>query len=471
MKALGMFHRHRATWRLVAIVACTLSWVLVVSASAEDSQPSPTLEERVARLESSRDEGDSQGRWDGFEFEGYLRAGFGSDLRGGPMEAFQAPNAGAKYRLGNEADAYVETAFRQWVVPKADEMDFFTQVRLSYYLPTSNNNLFDATLALREAFAQASGIIASDPEASAWAGQRFYDRWDIHMNDFYYRDLSGFGGGIQDVSVGSGKMAFAWIGGTVSEVNSDGSPFVEPEAVFNQNTFDLRWYDAALPAGRLGLSLSLVAFNGDAYLAAGETEPRVAEDATGLAGGIYYTLEKPDSWRNRLVAQYGTGPASSFKAVIAGPQHLELAAGDTLRTSELGRLLIVDELAVDFEGPWSLGASFVYENYDLGQGGADKLDWFSLGIRPIYFFSDHYSIALEAGWDHTDTEGGARGSLGKLTLAPQISPAPSFWSRPSLRAFITYAFWSDEFRGAVAPSAHGDRTDGLSLGVQMESWF
>jgi hypothetical protein len=48
---------------------------------------------------------------DGFRFHGYLRSGFGVTGDGKPMEPFMAPNADAKYRLGNEAEAYLETTF------------------------------------------------------------------------------------------------------------------------------------------------------------------------------------------------------------------------------------------------------------------------------------------------------------------------------------------------------------------------
>src|SRR4030095_17031746 len=43
------------------------------------------------------------------EFHGYLRSGLGLNGEGGKMEAFKAPGAGAKYRLGNEADTYGES--------------------------------------------------------------------------------------------------------------------------------------------------------------------------------------------------------------------------------------------------------------------------------------------------------------------------------------------------------------------------
>jgi hypothetical protein len=47
----------------------------------------------------------------GFLFGGYIRSGFGVDGKGGPQDVFSTPLADAKYRLGNEAEAYIETLF------------------------------------------------------------------------------------------------------------------------------------------------------------------------------------------------------------------------------------------------------------------------------------------------------------------------------------------------------------------------
>ena len=49
--------------------------------------------------------------FDKIGFMGYFRSGFGLDSKGKSMSAFQAPNAESKYRLGNEAETYLETGF------------------------------------------------------------------------------------------------------------------------------------------------------------------------------------------------------------------------------------------------------------------------------------------------------------------------------------------------------------------------
>jgi maltoporin len=62
-------------------------------------------------------------------------------------------------------------------------------------------------------------------------------------------------------------------------------------------------------------------------------------------------------------------------------------------------------------------------------------------------------------------------SLVKVTIAPQITPAFKFLNRPSLRAFATWAHWSDTFRGGVAPATNPDAVHGIAVGVQMETWW
>lgn len=46
-----------------------------------------------------------------FEFHGYLRSGYGLNGLRGQQVAFEAPGAGAKFRLGNEAETYGELIF------------------------------------------------------------------------------------------------------------------------------------------------------------------------------------------------------------------------------------------------------------------------------------------------------------------------------------------------------------------------
>ena len=59
---------------------------------------------------------------------------------------------------------------------------------------------------------EALGSLAAQPSMKFWAGLRYYRRHDIHINDFFFYNMSGGGGGVEDFELLFGKMALAWIG-------------------------------------------------------------------------------------------------------------------------------------------------------------------------------------------------------------------------------------------------------------------
>jgi maltoporin len=404
-----------------------------------------------------------------FEFHGYFRAGLGSNGQGDPMEAFQAPNAGTKYRLGNEAEAYIEATYKQNFRTEAlieNNVDFFTVLTLAYVTPTVDNNAFDTTTSLREAYAGARGVWNEKREALFWAGNRYYEHLDIHITDYYYRDMSGFGGGVEDVAIGDEmKWALAWLGGSIDELDSSGVTY-ENDYHFNKNTIDARLYDIDAGVGKLALSFDIADFSGDTLVEGGSTN--AIGDSMGWAIGAILSSDLTDTLENRFTAQYGEGAADNFRAVITAPTGITLD-GTPIEIDDTKRLRITDDIIINKGEPVSLQAIAGYEWYDNGNG--TTFDWVTLGARPVYHFNTHFSLAFEAGADYTNQKDGIEGVLGKFTLAPQIQPKAEHFSRPSIRAFLTYAVWSDGFEGEVAPISYGTDTDGLSIGVQMEAWW
>lgn len=114
---------------------------------------------------------------------------------------------------------------------------------------------------------------------------------------------------------------------------------------------------------------------------------------------------------------------------------------------------------------------FVYQRTKDGNPQHDWNQWVSFGARPEVFFTKHISLAFEAGFDQTHSPGQYDGWLRKYTIAPQIGGGRKFFSRPVLRAFLTYANWSDGFRGFVGGTPYQNRTSGLTYGVQAEHWW
>jgi maltoporin len=99
---------------------------------------------------------------------------------GGQQVAFQAPGAGAKYRLGNEAETYGEFIFvNNWVNPDhdAEKAWFKTEVMLEANTTNSasysnfNNGTGNDQFRVREVFVRAGNVFESQPDAKFWAGR------------------------------------------------------------------------------------------------------------------------------------------------------------------------------------------------------------------------------------------------------------------------------------------------------------
>jgi maltoporin len=148
-----------------------------------------------------------------FEFHGYARSGFGLNGLGGQQVAFRAPGADAKYRLGNEAETYAELVFvNNWLNPEREKDKAWFKTEVLVMAATDNLSSFDSSSSFkfREAFAQAGNLLPGYfREAKFWGGQRYYQRQDIHINDFWYLDMSGYGGGVEDIRLPRGKAAVA----------------------------------------------------------------------------------------------------------------------------------------------------------------------------------------------------------------------------------------------------------------------
>jgi maltoporin len=417
------------------------------------------------------------------DFSGYFRAGYGRDDQGGPQVGFLAPGAAAKYRLGNEAENYGELALgKSWYVPGMFSLDATerpdgtpsgpvarAQFRVSFFNPYTDLGSGSGTdVALPEAWAAIGNVLPSRPDMKFWAGNRFYRRQDIHVNDFFFYNMSGGGGGMEDLDVGFGKLALAWIGiGSQSSISSVPEPDPVNEAGFSKSSLDLRLYDVNLPLGQGEFGLAWAA--ADAGLDVnGNSAPRtdgLAFNFLHLRNGIF---TKEDM--NRLSLQIGTGPAKTFNNSF---ETFATTNGVFIRPEDRDswRFRVTENLVIQ---PWdcfAISPVVVYQYTDYSDVGGIE-HWFSLGARPVFFFNKYLSLAFEGGVDWTrDSEAGTSGQLYKLTLAPQVQLENTFFNRPSIRAFVTYAGWSDAFKGRVGGPDYADATEGWTYGIQMEAWW
>jgi maltoporin len=427
-----------------------------------------------------------------FEFHGYFRSGFGLNGEEGKMEAFKAPGAGAKYRLGNESDTYGEISLtNNWLreddVTKAPYvksvvmMSFSTAENFSY--DSLNNQAQGNDIALRQAYVEGGNVFPSVPEIRFWGGQRYYQRHDIHINDFYYLDMSGYGGGVEDIPLSDlAKLQVAWLGGSVDN-------YVTDHGNAAKHNLDIRLTDMKVLAGKLTLWLDYSHSRG------GETRnvfdpngnPISVETSSGWAIGLIHRTNEPTTVTATETKDGKNGPApveTTSGGFLGGYNDFSIQYGtgaaynfaSTLDTSspyldDAWRFRVTDHFTIQPVPAFAMQAVGLYEETEFG-GPNSRQKWGSLGMRPVYFINDRFSIAFEAGIDWARSEPlGTDGHLWKITLAPQLSRGGKFFSRPTLRAFVTYAQWSDGFKGLVGGTPYENSTNGLSYGMQVESWW
>ncbi len=396
------------------------------------------------------------------EYTGYFRSGLGNNIDGGDQACFRLPGAGAKYRLGNECETYGELGLNQTVYEDDSGAYFDANIMLAYITDQSGGAESlspvvtgpggtigsDNNINLVQSYVEAGNIgSGAFADAKFWVGKRYYMRQDVHINDFFYWNVSGTpGGGVYDIAAGPGNIAVAYF-------HQSDSDFLAT------NTVDLRYTDFEVnPGGSLmfGVAWSMADLNDEA---AGDLE---VDD--GLLFSIQHTQEGILGGLNKIALQYGTDLNSGANIIPAIPA----VGSDDLDGDSTWRL--TEQLY--WQGDrWSGQVAFVYED-------REESTWISAGVRPIYHINQYFNLAVELGYDQVEPEDGDTLRLTKFTFAPTITPEANFFSRPALRFFVTYADWNEAAQNAAAADTtlsstgvFGGDTSGITYGLQAEAWW
>jgi maltoporin len=370
---------------------------------------------------------------------GYVRLGHGAHRDAHAWRDGQACfglEGVAKYRLGNECDFNAELGYTgELARPAGGAILAATAMARAFHATPA---IGGSSLSLSQVHIQAKNLAALKG-ATAWIGKRYYNRPDVHVQDFKYVVMDGKGAGIDGVALGPGKFSYA--------VFRDKAPH-QPAAIRHSFIYQ------DLPANR-GARLKL-----DATL----IRPGSSAGHGGWSLSLTHKQHELFGGDNTLALQYGVGPGMEIGAT-----------GDIGTGSGFKRIRIVDQLSWQLNPAFSGSANFVRQR-DSGPGGTRT--WTSFGLRPVYALHDHVKLQLEIGHDRITGAGAPRQELTKLTLAPTVARAKDFWSRPELRAFVTYARWNRAAQSAAAAGSplsgsgvFGARRHGVSVGVQFETWF
>jgi maltoporin len=422
--------------------------------------------------EADRKIADLEEREGAFEFHGYFRSGFGLNSRGGQQVAFEAPGAQAKYRLGNETETYAELIFvNNWVNPDHNSDKAWFRSEFLIQANTSNSENFAPSSSgtgsdqfrVREAFVQAGNIFESQPHAKFWGGERYYRRQHIDSNDFFPLDMSGYGGGVEDLDLKFGKAAVAFIGVARPDV-------VTQNGNMTTSRIDATVYDVKGPLGLWGVWFDYATSKGGQMTSAsvpGSSTVTNIPSTNGYAYGIRHQRLEWHGGYHTFLIQYGTGAASNFSGSGIGTT-IPTPSPDTAKSKQF---LATEQIVLQPNDKFAVMPIFLFQRIKNLNTQNEWQQWISFGVRPEVFLTKHLSLTGDCGFDHTRLPGSYEGWLRKCTFAPQIGADRKFFGRPVLRAFVTYANWSNGFRGLVGGVPFENAKVGLTYGVQVEHWW
>lgn len=384
------------------------------------------------------------------DVNGYLRALGGANSESGSAACFKLAGAEAKYRLGNECEVYGELLLGQELTKLTDGATLNGNLMFSVFSPTSDSQMLtdNSTFGrLAQAYLSANGLSVLNG-GSLWLGRRYYKREDIHINDFFYWNPQGTGGGIEDVALGGVKLSYALF----RQDNQDQKQYA------TRHDFQVRGVKAN-PNGELEFGLSVIPESGN---------PGSGDTGWALTVQHRQTQILGDGW-NKLAFQYGVGPGTGLGGT-----------GDLGNTSDVKRYRIVEGVYAQVTP--NLGGMLTAV-YQQDRSDSAKQTWMSLGGRVTYGLTEHIKLQGELGYDRVKPSDGAPRNLTKLTIAPTWAMGRGFWSRPELRLFYTYARWNDAARVAAEGSSDpavatlsstgvfGAQNSGSTIGLQFEAWW
>ena len=404
---------------------------------------------------------------DSFNFNGYFRTGTnalisGGARNGGSCFALNYPkNDGIFYRLGNECRDFGELAFSKRLQINGLDLKavWRTDIAGDSRSPTATE---DFSRRIRELYVEMDNVLDF---GKLWIGRRFYRSiggiGDVHIADIFHVMSSGNGVGISDIEIdglyGSDKLHMAAVlyGGDGIFTGEDATA----EANFQNVLADIR-YDMDLNnAGRVTFALQNVFIND-------------AIDQAGLSDGRTLTVQ----WNKELfgkvdqktVFQFGMGSMAENPGCSGTDGGCFNYAADSSDTG----FRIFNNGTIDFNQRFKMNYVVMYEKSDAFHTLK------SIGIRPHYSLSKYWSVLGELGYNEFQTvSNGVENDeqhLMKFAIALQATAdSTNFWSRPSLRFYVSSFNWNAAagLQSNLSVPGEDDETDAIVAGVQTEIWF
>jgi maltoporin len=388
-------------------------------------------------------------------FHGYFRDGIGASSTHGPQSCFGLGGNTMKYRLGNECDSYAEFGYTKELI-NADGVSYVGTFWVNSWAPNSSFSGSGSQLQIAKAYVEAKGLDFMSG-GTVWIGKRYYVRPDIHMLDLQYINLNGTGAGLDKMNVGPGKLSYA-----VFKDNDD--------TIINQSTGAVTDTDASIRQNLVYQGLP-VNQNGTLDFVGTLISAQGQDRHNGWQLSVFHRQDKVFGGGNTFGIQYGVGPGTG---IGVGNDRMG-SSGSTTLGSDVTRLRVFNDIWVQPTENFGMEMVALVQRDKSDAGGTST--WTSVGARPEYALTKNFKLQLEVGTDQvTSGTGGPTQRLTKVTFAPTISAGKGFWSRPELRAFVTYGKWNNAATAAVNASnnsgpVYNNGTSGTSIGFQVEAWW
>jgi maltoporin len=360
-----------------------------------------------------------------FSFNVYMRAGVAFNGSGGAQgnTSFVMPDnyvGGGRTtsRLGNENDFYTELSWNQAHIlgDSPDVADTSFRATMQAFSGVVKSNAINTQtpgfgIGIVEGYVEMKNVIKSAPEVTFWGGDRFYDRYNIDSEDYFWLNTSGFGVGVYNIPLGPGTLWLAWLGNNNDNLNEAGTV-----SLFNQlndhvgnlykQTFDIRYKDIDIGFGKLSFILignyvkgdtyetSFKAFGGtvgDVTFGTNVTGIVKTQDMYGIGGGAIWTYDFGNKSELRISGLYGYG-ATDFQGNIGN----QIGAVNNAWQNQFNRFLVGRSNNVQFR----VGSNGLEPSVEVNPVNRN-----TEALATAYFVwnpSDTFSLGVWANWEYND---------------------------------------------------------------------
>ncbi len=341
---------------------------------------------------------------DSFSMHGYARFGTQYEQDGNTNIAANGQTGNAAGRLGNEGNG------GEWLFSKAFEGENGTQWDVGMMLEE-----WGGGVALKQAYAGASNVFESQPNAYIWAGRVFHSRMQQGLNDYYLSIQDGQGAGIKGVDLGFANLELGFVDA------NDGHNFALTSKLSDMQLSD-------------DISMDVIANYG------------FTDDTVENPVDAYLVVTKLSGWGQNLYYRYADNVENSLSwGRMSGQSSHYLSVDGSFALAERTNLEYL--------------ASF--HDIDAAADADDRTTYNAI-VRPTHAWNDIHSTWLEAGYSVVDFDDDQENNEAwKVTLSQNIAIGSQAWARPMLRFYVT----AGEEKNA------GVTENPVIVGAMWEAWW